>query len=613
MRDGVALALDVYLPSAARPGQRFATILHQTRYYRGVQLRGRLIGSLAPQLAQMLEGHAHLRRSMVARGFAWVDVCVRGSGASLGRQLGPWWPEEVADGRELVDWIIGQPWSSGRVGATGISYAGTSAEFLLVHRHPAVRAVAPLFAVFDVYGDVAFPGGVHLARFTEQWARFGATLDRHAFDEALALILLIQLRAMAAGPELDRRPALAALARQVRDTPRSLRLLRGLVAPVAGGVRPVPDAGGLLAAALRDHAGNADVHLHTLQVSCRDDAVGIEYEDAGLDRTMALFSPAARAAELEASGVPIFGVTGWYDAAYQHAAIRRFLQVRTPGSQLLIGPWHHGGRHDISPFRGDRPALLFDHERELGDFFARHLRDEETAQVAPVRYYTLREERWKEAGSWPPPDFTRVRWQLRADGSLAPGDGGAAAAHELRSDTGRGTGPRARWDSLLPLFVPVMYPDRAARERGTPVYRSAPLDRPLEVTGHPVLRVMVRSTSPDLFLFAYLEDESPGGDIWHVTEGQLRALHRAHAGYEPTGVPRRSFRRAAARPLSPGEPCELLFDLLPVSWRFAAGHRLRLALAGADDDHFAAAPHARCALQVGGSDRSYLELPVRQA
>lgn len=36
-------------------------------------------------------------------------------------------PEETADSLELLDWIVGQPWSNGRVGLWGISYEGTRA------------------------------------------------------------------------------------------------------------------------------------------------------------------------------------------------------------------------------------------------------------------------------------------------------------------------------------------------------------------------------------------------------------------------------------------------------------------------------------------------------
>ena len=47
---------------------------------------------------------------------------------------------------------------------------------------------------------------------------------------------------------------------------------------------------------------------------------------------------------------------------------------------------------------------------------------------------------------------------------------------------------------------------------------------------------------------------------------------------------------AAGRPLSIGEIAELTFDLLPTSYLFRKGHIVRMALAGADKDHFAPLP-----------------------
>ena len=54
-----------------------------------------------------------------------------GSGASFGNRPCPWSEDEVADGADIVDWIIRRPWSNGRVGATGISYDGTTSEMLV--------------------------------------------------------------------------------------------------------------------------------------------------------------------------------------------------------------------------------------------------------------------------------------------------------------------------------------------------------------------------------------------------------------------------------------------------------------------------------------------------
>jgi predicted acyl esterase len=54
---------------------------------------------------------------------------------------------------------VSEPWSDGRIGATGISYLGAAADFLASTGHPAVKAIAPLFSVWDTYGDHYYPGG----------------------------------------------------------------------------------------------------------------------------------------------------------------------------------------------------------------------------------------------------------------------------------------------------------------------------------------------------------------------------------------------------------------------------------------------------------------------
>ena len=107
-----------------------------------IRLRG-----LAELVVDPLDSQGRLgaiKQRFIAQGYAWVDVDTRGSGASFGSRPWDFSPDEIQDGAEVVDWIVAQPWSNGRVGAAGASYSGTAAEFLLVNRHPAVKAVATL-------------------------------------------------------------------------------------------------------------------------------------------------------------------------------------------------------------------------------------------------------------------------------------------------------------------------------------------------------------------------------------------------------------------------------------------------------------------------------------
>jgi putative CocE/NonD family hydrolase len=181
-------------------------------------------------------------------------------------------------------------------------------------------------------------------------------------------------------------------------------------------------------------------------------------------------------------------------------------------------------------------------------------------------------------------------------------------------DPRAGTGERSRWLGLLNPFIRSDYPDRRARGARLLVYTSPPLEADMEVTGHPVVTLHVSASAPDATLFAYLEELAADGSVRYVTEGQLRALHRGGLveAEGPGAAPRRSYRREHAAPLSPGEAAEVVFDLLPVSHRFRRGHAVRLAIAGADRDHFAPPPDPNARLQVrrGGARGSRIDLPV---
>src|SRR6266571_7813653 len=121
MRDGCRLAVDVYLPesesSSDRPS-RWPTICVLTPYYRRFKVKDGARGVEPSPTA------GKYRDFFVPRGYALVVVDVRGTGASFGTRDGFRSPKERDDFREIADWIVAQPWSNGRIGATGISYLG---------------------------------------------------------------------------------------------------------------------------------------------------------------------------------------------------------------------------------------------------------------------------------------------------------------------------------------------------------------------------------------------------------------------------------------------------------------------------------------------------------
>lgn len=603
MRDGVKIAIDVTLPKPQRDS--LPTIVRQTRYHRRFHYQPPFH---LPELRQLFDRMYHARRYFVSRGYAWVDVCARGSGASGGMRPMPWHQDEIEDGREITDWIVAQPWSNGRVGARGVSYDGTSAEFMLTHGHPAIRAVAPCFSLFDAYEDIAMPGGIHLEKFTRNWTLFNSALDRNRFDEVLELIMSIsepgraQLASSPYGREED-----SLVATALRLAPLSKLVIGRFIA----GVAAVDDdpLGEVLAEHFATRRPSLDVHAAGQRLTFRDDD---NFSDDLPGATIDAFSPHSALQKLRSSGAAVYSYSGWFDGAYQRAAIKRWHALDDRGHRMIIGPWEHGGQQDISPWEPSREPL-FDHEAELLRFFDAHLLNDEVLLEAwksepPVRYFTMGAERWRTTDRWPPPGFQPMRWHLGPNRRLSRNPSGEPHEDRLFVRGRHGSGVAGRWSCLLPLLTHTHY----VTQSGDDVvdYRSDPLTADLEVTGHPILHVEMTSSTDDPRLFAYLEDVEPDGTSHYVTEGQLRAIHRKLQPvslYHPS-MPYRSYRREDRAETPRGDVLTLEFDLLPTSYLFRRRHSLRLVLAGADVDHFELGPRGAHHVHV---HRSYLDLPVR--
>lgn len=125
--------------------------------------------------------------------------------------------------------------------------------------------------------------------------------------------------------------------------------------------------------------------------------LGVTYREDRTERgfTFADVCPFGFISELQSTKAPVYSYSGWFDGAYQTAAINRFLTLKNPGSRLILGPWDHGGRQNIDPYSPGRgPA--FSHQLELLRFFDRYLKSKTTGieKENPVWFYTMGEEQW---------------------------------------------------------------------------------------------------------------------------------------------------------------------------------------------------------------------------
>ena len=541
MRDGVRIAIDLFLP-ALESTQKIPTALYADRYHRADE-----IPEGTPE--RLLEV-AHLFNS---NGYALVLIDARGTGASFGSRNAEVSKAELEDDREVMNWIVAQAWSSGRIGAFGISYTGDTAEMVTTLHHPALKAIAPGFNDFDVYEDLFSPGGVYNQWFGNLWFGLNNVLDEMPGSLEFAM------------QELG------------LDSPEAVRAEIPRVRPVDG-----PDGLALREAAILEHAANVNGAELLSQMPFKDDVSGeVSYTSLANGHRL----------EIESSNMPMLVLAGWQDAGTAAGTLNRYVSFSNH-QEVYIGAWSHGGGFNCDPFVADgtppNPTLEVQNEL-LIQFFDRFVKGNETPQPGFKRlhYATNGETQWRTLEGWNP-NVKPELWYLEANNALsriAPTS--SSGADSFITNFEAGTGEESRWRTQSGGGL-VAYPSWSDHQHLS--YLSKPLEQDLRVFGFPRVRLQVKSSTPDGAIYAYLEDVAPDGTERLITEGQLRLIHRKLATRNPVErsmrTPR-SFARADAQNVIPGEVMTLEFDLIPTATLFKEGHCIRLSLAGHDKDTFA--------------------------
>jgi hypothetical protein len=393
------------------------------------------------------------------------------------------------------------------------------------------------------------------------------------------------------------------------------------------------DPNGAHLVAIVSHRHNPPLVHSFGQPEFRDDRIPTPKGPISLDQ----ITPYGLRARIEASGVPMMVWCGWLDAGTCDGSLSRYTNFKNP-QQLVIGAYSHGGVYNVDPFLPlDKHTPLDppfeERDRIEAGFFDHFLREDHPEPFASsVRYYTMGEGEWHTSAVWPPAGLTTRRYYLvGAAGSVSAGGDGSNAEEEhslglqppttmsdsdsYTVDFSTTTGKDNRWHTQL--GGDVIYPDRAAEDKKLLIYTGAPLNTDVEITGSPLVTLDIASSQSDGALFVYLEDVSPQGRVTYITEGIFRAINRKIAKgplpYTPLGPPH-SFLRADAEPLVPGQAAEISFALLPTSVVLRRGHRIRLALAGADSSMFERCPAdgtPRLTVYREKERSSYVDLPMR--
>ncbi len=551
VRDGTRLAADIFRP--AENGRavtiKLPVIWTHNRYHRAPLQNGKFARRIDSPWIQTLLRH----------GYVIVDVDVRGGGGSFGTQEEPFSEKETQDAYDITESLARQPWCNGNVGMYGSSYLGITQYLAASQKPPHLKAIFPEMALFDYY-FWAYPGGIFRDDFISSWQKLTRDLD-------------LNIPTLPVDQDKD---------------------------------------GALLRKAVADHRSNRDIFDLFKPIPYRDSADTLTQQKTFLKR-----SPSSYIKAINESNVAIYHLAGWFDL-FSKDAFLWFANLKK-ARKIVIGPWTHVQRNGFNN--------AVEHLRWY-DYWLKGI-DNGIANEAPIHYYTIgapKGSEWRSAWQWPLPTEKPTRYYFHAGQSKSVNsinDGilnqnlprGKSAYDDYIVDYSTTSGKPSRWSNGYGAGGGnFSYPDMTPNDRKGLTFTTLPMTHSMELTGHPLIHLWVTSTAKDGDFFVYLEDIDANGFSRYVTEGMLRASHRklSKPPFNNIGLP---YHRSFVRDLIglSEKPSELAFDLLPISYVFGSGHRIRITITCTDRDNtftpqLTTPPKIR--IHRSPSHSSYIILPI---
>jgi putative CocE/NonD family hydrolase len=286
--------------------------------------------------------------------------------------------------------------------------------------------------------------------------------------------------------------------------------------------------------------------------------------------------------------VPVLSIGHWGKMGlHLRGNILGYEQVTAPKKLVVTGAKNvHEAHHQFD-------EIEF-HEREMLPFYEHHLKGVQNGVMdePPVKIFVRGVDVWRHEPEWPLPRAEYKSWYLHAgpSGSLTSiNDGGLSPEAPSREDsTTSYTYPDWEWKMGVIASDPEGRPDPIRRVL---TFTSAPLDDDLEVTGPIVLELYASSDQIDTQFIVKLADQLPQGAearakniqpaSVNVSKGWLKASHREKN--EARSTPYRPFyTHANPVAIEPGRVYRFDIKVLPISYVFRKGHRIRLEIVNGD-------------------------------
>lgn len=263
--------------------------------------------------------------------------------------------------------------------------------------------------------------------------------------------------------------------------------------------------------------------------------------------------------------IPALLIAGWADG-YRNTPFKAAAGL-SDKAKAVVGPWIHKYPHFAWPrprwdFHGE--AIAWWRQWLCGAPGGVEAGPQMRAYILDGPRPALRREQdpgfWIAKAVWRAPQM--ASYGVASDGRLAESVCGQGVGPILlRSPLATGTAA-GEWFTLKPDAE--MAGDQRGDDAGSLVFETAPLRQAQIFLGQPTLRLDLSCDGDAGNLIARLVDVHPDGAATRVAFGVINLAHRAG--------------NAAPTPLPRGETLRIRIELDACGYRFAPGHRIRLAL-----------------------------------
>jgi putative CocE/NonD family hydrolase len=468
MRDGALMNYDLYQPDN---NGRYPAILMRTPYTKSSLTMERIYSNF---------------RRYVDHGYCVIVSECRGTGKSEG-VLDLTRHNEYEDGYDTVEWIASQPWCTGQVGMTGLSFFGFTQLAAASLAPPSLKAICPFMTQavepFGTQITQTFNYG-HLEWIYGQLLSHPETFIKNPVERARLEPVLRKhqekLQSYALLLPADRNPA---------------ALVQGV-------------------ALLRNYIDLVDC---------------VESSE--------FWTKLRHPTDFSRAHTAMLHCTGWFDVCRETSihnwqAIQDTADRYTADAQrLIIGPWSHGGEFNTAfgdfDFGADNDGAGQDINGQMLNWFDHHIkgRNNEVSAWSKVRYFVLGANQWRTSGSWPPAESVPTAYYLHVQKQL---DRAVPAQGE--------TPDEYTYDPMDP--APCYAPAKANRYETIPdysvvadradtlTYETQALESPLTLAGTVRMRLYAITDAADTDFTCRLVDVYPGGFEFLLAQGLIRAKWR---------------------------------------------------------------------------------------